>query len=141
MTLNLNAQPGDETRRNGDYIGLDHPNTEERPSGGPTPAAGKPVVLGSNGEVEAAPAGGGGDIVGVLYTYQHFGETVEGVQDRIRPERDATVKTHGAVVADLSDQVGGSATVELGGSLGANGELVVLNELEAGGDLFEVLIR
>jgi hypothetical protein len=141
MTLNLNAQPGDESRRNGDYIGLDHPNTEERPSGGPTPSVGKPVVLGTNGEVTAAPADGTGDIVGVLYAYQRFGETVEELPDKIRPERDATVKTHGAVIADLSDQAGGGGTVEIGGTLGANGELVVLNELEAGGDLYEVLVR
>lgn len=139
--LNLNAQPGDESRRNGDYIGLDHPNTEERPSGGPTPSVGKPVVLGTNGEVTAAPADGTGDIVGVLYAYQRFGETVEELPDKIRPERDATVKTHGAVIADLSDQAGGTATVEVGAALGANGELVVLNELEAGGDLYEVLVR
>jgi hypothetical protein len=141
MTLNLNAQPGDESRRNGDYIGLDHPNTEERPSGGPTPSVGKPVVLGTNGEVTAAPADGTGDIVGVLYAYQRFGETVEELPDKIRPERDATVKTHGAVIADLSDQAGGGGTVEIGGTLGANGELVVLNELDAGGDLYEVLVR
>jgi hypothetical protein len=51
------------------------------------------------------------------------------------------VKTHGAVIADLSDQAGGTATVEVGAALGANGELVVLNELEAGGDLYEVLVR
>jgi len=141
MTLNLNAQPGDETRRNGDYIGLDHPNTDERPSGGVTPEVGKPVVLGTDGEVTAAPADGTGEIVGVLYAYQRFGETVEGLPDKIRPERDATVKTHGAVIADLSDFVSGTATVEIGATLGPNGELVVLNELEAGGDLYEVLVR
>ena len=141
MTLNLNAQPGDETRRNGDYIGLDHPNTEERPSGGPNPAVGKPVTLGTNGEVEVVTGDNVDSVVGVLYAYQRFGETVEGLPDKIRPERDATVKTHGAVIADLSDFVSGTATVEIGATLGPNGELVVLNELEAGGDLYEVLVR
>jgi hypothetical protein len=148
MTLNLNAQPGDETRRNGDYVGLDHPVTEERPAGGPTPAAGELVVLnqgdGSTGEIAQAPADlDEANVAGVLYTYQHFGETEEGLQDKIRTERDATVKTHGAVVADLGRHVGSQtgASVNPGEALGANGEILILEELENGQDLYEVLVR
>lgn len=138
MTLNLNAQAGDETRNSGDYIKLPHGNTGTDVTD-PTPAEGIAVTI-SGGEITAAAVDGsntGDQVVGVVYTYQYAGDSSrEGPY--VRTDEEATVKTHGAIVTDLS---GVSASPSEGDVLGPNGELVVLNDLEAGNGLYEVLVR
>lgn len=140
MTLNLNAQAGDETRRNGDYIGLPHPdggpNTDVRLSGVTLP---KGKVVTYDGTDIGGVTGDNSDAVaGVVYEYDVFGDSPDPL---VRYDRDATVKTRGAVVADLSAYVSGTAAVNVGGTLGPNGEILVLEEVENGTNLYEVLVR
>lgn len=140
MTLNLNAQAGDETRRNGDYIGLPHPNTSEVTLDNVTVPKGKVVTY--DGSSIAEVAGSDNDTVaGVVYEYDVFGDSNDG--PLVKPDRDATIKTRGAVVADLSAYVsnGSGTTVAEGNALGPNGEILVVEEVENGSDLFEVLVR
>jgi hypothetical protein len=56
---------------------------------------------------------------------------------------DATVKTRGSVIADLSAYVdnGTGTTVAEGNSLGPNGEILVVEESDSGTNHFEVLLR
>lgn len=137
MTLNINAQAGDETRANGDFVQLPDPDVEE--DGTNAVGAGVPVAYDGSTITPAAinGSGGGDDVVGVLYTYQYFGDSSRN-GPFIDTTREPTVMTRGAVVADLSDV---AATPAAGDVLGPNGELVVLNDLENGTDLYEVLVR
>ncbi len=124
---------GDETRRNGDYVGLPH-TTNADGSGGPSEGE---LVLYDGSTISAASADPTGEtIAGVLYTYQYYGE-----DNQIRTDRDATVKTSGTVIADLSTQEGGTDAVEPGAALGANGEVLVLEASDSGTDHYEVLLR
>lgn len=142
MTLNLNAQPGDETRRNGDYLGLPHPDGEVQLSQVTIPK-GRPVTY--DGTDVAGVAGDGtSTVAGVLYEYDVFGGNQgSGNEQLVRADRDATVKTHGAVVADLTPYVdnGTGTTVAEGNALGPNGEVLVLEEVKNGDNLYEVLLR
>jgi hypothetical protein len=136
MTLNINAQPGDETRRNGDYVGLPHPDGEVRLSNVTVP---KGTVVSYDGTDVAAVAGDNTDTVaGVVYEYDVFEDSPDPL---VRGDRDATIKTHGAVVADLTEYVDGSATVAEGNALGPNGEVLILEEVDNGTNLYEVLVR
>ncbi len=137
MTLNLNAQAGDETRRNGDYIGLPHPDGEVRLSNVTLPK-GKVVTYDGNDIVEVTGDGTTDNVVGVVYEYDVFGDSPDPL---VRGDRDATVKTRGAVVADLTAYANGTATVNVGGTLGPNGEILVLEAVENGTNLYEVLVR
>lgn len=136
MTLNINGEPGDETRRNGDYVGLPHTTSEDGTGG---PVEGKPVTFDGSTISEAAVDGGGtGDnIFGVLYTYQYFGDSSRD-GPYIRTERNATVKTSGTVVVDLGDV---SASPSEGDALGPNGEMLVLNQMQDNANHYEVLLR
>lgn len=83
---------GDETRRNGDYVGLPH----DQASGGANDVKeGQPVAIDPNGNIKKAEDGD--TIVGVLYTYQYYGE-----DNSIRQDREATVKTQGTVKAEVT---------------------------------------
>jgi len=60
----------------------------------------------------------------------------------VRDDRDATVKTRGAVVADLSKYESTlSGGVSEGDNLGSRGRIEVLEEVENGTNLYEVLVR
>lgn len=130
--------PGDETRRNGDYISLPHGAAEDG-SGGPS--EGDVVAMDTNGELTAVNNNDGAgaleeaDVVGVLYTYQYYGEP-----STIRTDRDATVKTHGAVKANIGDYDDVSTGYSQGDVAGANGELLLLTDVDADG-YAEVLVR
>jgi len=136
MTLNVNAQAGDESRRHGDYISL--PDTEVEEDGTNAVGAGVPVTY--NGTTISAAtvdgAAGGESIVGILHTYQYFGDSSRD-GPYIRTDQDPTIKTSGAVYADLS---GISASPSAGDTLGPNGELLVLEDTQTSG-VYEVLIR
>lgn len=138
MTLNINAQPGDETRRNGDYLGLPHPDGEVRLSNVTVPK-GK-VVTYDGTEVTEVTGDDSDPVAGVLYEYDVFGDSPDPL---VRGDRDATVKTRGAVVADLSAYVdnGTGTTVAEGNTLGPNGEILVVEEVQNGTNLYEVLVR
>jgi hypothetical protein len=137
MTLNINAQPGDETRRNGDYIGLPHPDGEVRLSNVTLPK-GK-VVTYDGTDIGEVTGDNNDPVTGVVYEYDVFGDSPD---PYVRGDRDATVKTRGAVVADLSKyQTTLTGGVSEGDNLGANGRIEVLEEVENGTNLYEVLVR
>ena len=137
MALDTNSEPGDTTRRNGDYISLPDPDVEE--DGTNAIGEGVPVTFdGSTISAAAVDGAGGGDpIFGVVYTYQYFGDSSRD-GPYIDTDRDPTIKTSGTVVADLS---GIGASPSPGDTLGPNGEMLVLQESNSGTDHYEVLLR
>lgn len=137
MVIDTNSNPGDETRRNGDYVGLPHTTDEDGSNG---PDEGELVTFdGTTISTAAVPGDGTGDeLFGVLYTYQYFGDTQAGRDPKLRTDRNATVKTSGTVVVDVS---GLAVSVSEGDVLGPNGEVLVLNQIEGEPDHFEVLLR
>ena len=136
MTLNVNAQAGDESRRHGDYISL--PDTDVEEDGRNAVPAGAPVAYdGTTVSAAAVDGSGGGDpIVGVLHTYQYFGDSSRD-GPYIRTDQDPTIKTRGAVYADFS---GVAASPSAGETLGPNDKILVLEDTKTSG-VYEVLIR
>lgn len=102
---------GDETRRNGDYVGLPHDQ-----DAGTTSAAdeGEAVAIDGSGNIKQAEDGD--NIVGVLYTYQYYHDADTG--STIDQDRDATVKTQGTVKAKVASSVeaGNSLNTDTDGS-------------------------
>lgn len=97
---------GDETRRNGDYVAFP---VDETASAGLS--EGDAVALGGDGYLVAA---GGADAatetVGVLYTFQYFGDSTFGQE--IDYDRDATVKVGGTVKAEVDQGVSAGDMLE-----------------------------
>lgn len=141
MALNTNAKAGDESRRNGDYIGFPTSETNDKRLSGVSVAKGVPATLNADNELAAAAidgAGGGDNIIGVVYEYDVYGGNQgSGNEELVDADSDATVKTRGAVYADLSEI---AASPSVGDSLGPNGEIVVVNDTQTTG-LYEVLVR
>lgn len=122
---------GDETRRNGDYVGLPHADADGTARDSVTVETGQ--LVGFDGADIAKVTASGNDIVGVVYAYDVYGDTgQEEVSDN-----DVTVKTSGTAIVDFSDWTGVSA----GDVLGNNGEVYVLEASDSGEDHFEVLLR
>lgn len=127
----LNA--GDETRRNGDYVGLPHDEATDEIDEG---------ELVTHDGTDISPVSDvsdtGSDIFGVLYTYQYSGDSGGAPQpdSNIEQDSDATVKVSGTVVADLS-----SFSVSAGDALGPHGEVLVLRPSDSGSGHYEVLLR
>jgi hypothetical protein len=93
---------GDETRRNGDYVGIAHSE------GGSIEGAvrrGQPVVI-SGGVIAAASDTSGDAVVGVLSNYPRAGDS-GGPSDPapITGGQPATVKTSGTVKAEVDSAV------------------------------------
>lgn len=133
--------PGDETRRNGDYVGLPH---NEDANGGPE--EGDPVTLNASGNVVTVTEDGATgtileSVFGVLYTYQYAGDSGGAPQpdSNIVQDRDATVKTSGTAIVEFDNVAGVSPSV--GDTLGPNGEMLVLGPANTGVDAYEVLLR
>lgn len=140
---------GDETRRNGDYVGLPH----DEASGGTSAAdEGEAVAVDGSGNIKQAEDGD--NIVGVLYTYQYFHEANAG--DAIDQDREATVKTQGTVKAKVASTVsaGDSLNTDTAGASNAgvfsevngsaDGPFVALQDAteDADGNYYaEVLLR
>jgi len=97
---------GDETRRNGDYVAFP---VDETASAGLS--EGDAVALDEDGYLVAA---GGADAatetVGVLYTFQYFGDSTFGQE--IDYDRDATVKVGGTVKAEVAQGVSAGDMLE-----------------------------
>lgn len=107
---------GDETRRNGDYVGLPH----DQDSGGTSDVlVGQAVSVDGSGNIKQME--NGDTFVGVLQNYQRFGDS-GGRADpgTIDQDRDATVKTQGTAKVEVaSDVVAGEALgVGSGGTAG-----------------------
>jgi hypothetical protein len=124
---------GDETRRNGDYIGFPHPDGDGTALDSVSVPVGVPVTYDGTNIAEATASAS--DIVGVTYAYDVYGDTG---QEKIS-DNDVTVKTSGSVLADLS---GIGVTAGDGGTVhGNNGELLIVEVVDADNDIAEVLIR
>jgi hypothetical protein len=129
--------PGDETRRNGDYVGLPHDEAGDGLEEGQ-------FVAHDGTDIESVGDDGTSDftegVVGVLYTYQYAGDSGGAPQpdSNIDQSRDATVKTSGTVVAEFDYQ---GFTPSAGDVLGPNGEVVVLQAADCGVNAYEVLLR
>ena len=140
---------GDETRRHGDYVGLPHGETDGTSVGSVSgPDRGVPVVYdGGNDELVAYDAdassglsSGQGPIAGVLYAFDVYGDS-SNAGPYIDGDSDATVKTSGTVLADLGQGAGGVADGDEGTALGPNGELLILEVVDASNNIAEVLLR
>lgn len=130
---------GDETRRHGDYIGLPHGVTDGKAVADlGTLDRGVPVVYDGSAITEATADGD--TIVGVLYAFDVYGDSTN-AGPYVDGDSDATVKTSGTVKADLSQLGDGVAEADEGTALGGNGELLILNVLDADNDIAEVLLR
>jgi len=137
--------PGDETRRHGDYVGFAHGETDgtavDSISG---PDRGEPVAYDATND-ELVAASDTDDIVGVLYAFPVYGDS-SNAGPYIDGSEEATVKTSGEVLADLSgvNVDGTNAGVEAddeGSSFGANGEVIVHKVVDASNDLAVVRLR
>lgn len=88
--------PGDETRRNGDYVGFNTPDSEGTALDSVTIDRGKPVTY--DGTVLAESTADADEIAGILANHNVSGDTGKEVVDGT-----ATVKMRGEVLADLSN--------------------------------------
>jgi len=97
---------GDETRTNGDYVGLPHDEATDGVK------EGQAVALDGT---DIAAAAAGDPVVGVLYTYQYYGDS-GGPSDPGTVDQDgpATVKTSGTVKAEVESTVAAGDALEAG---------------------------
>lgn len=85
------VDPGDETRRYGDHVGLPH----DQDSGGTNDVAeGEVVAVDGSGNIAQADANGDGSAIGVLQEYQYYGDS-SGSGPQIKQDRDALVGLQG----------------------------------------------
>lgn len=126
---------GDETRRNGDYVGFPHPDADGTALDSVTISRGR-VVAYDGTDLAEVTGDNSDDVAGVLANYNVHGDT--GSEE---VSGDANVKVRGAVKADLTAYADGSATVSVGSTLGANGEIYVAEEIDASNNLYEVFVR
>ena len=125
---------GDETRRNGDYVGFPHPDADGTDLSAVTIPQGSVVTY--DGTDLADVTGDGTDpVAGVLANYDVYGDTG---QEKVKGE--ANVKYRGEVIADLTEYVGG-AGVTAGVPLGANAEVYPVEEVDADNNLWRVQVR
>lgn len=101
---------GDETRRNGDYVGIAHDQGGNIEG---SPRRGQAVTIDGSGNIVAAADASGDAVVGVLANYPRAGDS-GGPSDPapITGGQPATVKTSGTVKAEVDSDV--SAGDELG---------------------------
>lgn len=132
---------GDETRRHGDYVGFPHGEEDGAAVGGASVAEGQPVEY-DEGSDELVEADGEGPIAGVLFTYPVYGDSSND-GPYIAGDKNATVKTSGTVVADLSAFNGEDGVDEgdEGSAYGEYGEIYVINVFDEEDNLAEVLVR
>lgn len=95
---------GDETRGEAvQTVGLPHGAPESGADGEDHPVEG--MVVSVNGDGELAPAADGENAVGVLYTYQYFGDSSHD-GPYVRTDRDATVAVGGKLKVHVNEDVG-----------------------------------
>lgn len=126
---------GDETRKNGDYVGFPHPDADGTALDNVTIPQGR-VVTYDGTDLGEVVGDGTSNVAGVLANYDVSGDTG---QEEVHG--DANVKVRGEVLADLTAYVNGTATVAEGATLGANGEVFVVEEVDADNNLYRVQVR
>lgn len=122
---------GDETRRNGDYVGLPHPDADGTAVDSLTVPRGRLVTY--DGTDIAEVTTDASDIAGVVANYDVYGDTG---QEEVKG--DANVKTSGTAIVDFSNF---GTPPAAGDFIGNNNEVVVLQASDSGTDHFEVLLR
>jgi hypothetical protein len=127
--------PGDETRRFGDYVAFDHPDGAGTLLSNVSIDRGRVVAF--DGTDLAEVTGDSTDeVTGVLANYEVSGDTGQEVVDA-----EANVKMRGEVLADLTVYVNGTATVGEGEALGPHGEVYVSEEVDASNNIYRVQVR
>lgn len=119
---------GDETRRNGDYVGFDIPDAAGTALSDVTIPRGALVAFDGTDLSEVTDPSTE-DIAGVLANYNVSGDTGQEVVDK-----SANVKVRGEVLADLTDY----APVE-GEYLDANADVYVVENVR--GEIYRVQVR
>lgn len=133
--------PGDETRRHGDYIGLPHPVADgtayDDIDASTNPVGGHPVVY--DGTDIATAASTDTNVVGVVFTLPVSGDSSRS-GPYVEGDEEATVKTSGTVVADFSN-AGGVAEADEGTYWDDGSQVYLLNVFDASNDIAEVLLK
>lgn len=122
---------GDETRRNGDYVGFPHSNGDGSALDSASPQPGVPVALDGSGEITTVSGDGTSDVVGVLSNYDVYGD----FENQKISDNDANIKFRGEVKADLSDY----NTVNVGEYVDDGEKVFVSEAIE--GDYYVVQVR
>jgi hypothetical protein len=123
---------GDETRRNGDYVGFPHPDGADTDLDSVTIARGEPVKYdGTDLELADADAD---EIAGILANYNVYGDT-----GKEKVKEEANVKMRGEVLADLTNW-GGTGPSE-GAYLDDAQTVYVVQEVDAANNLYRVQVR
>jgi len=123
---------GDETRRNGDYVGLPHPDGDGTDLDNVTIPQGAPVTYDGTGLAESTTDVD--EIAGVLSNYDVYGDTGK---ERVGPE--ANVKFRGEVIADLTNWSGTGPSE--GAYLDDAQTVYVVEEVDATNNLYRVQVR
>lgn len=135
MALYDDLDAGDETRRNGDYVGFAHPDSDGTALDSVTIPQGR-VVAFDGTDLQEVVGDNTSDVAGVLSNYDVYGDT-----GNEKVAGDANVKVRGEVIADLTAYANGTATVAEGGVLGANGEIYVVEAVDASNNIYRVQVR
>lgn len=122
---------GDETRRNGDYVGVAHADDDGTSIDSLTVPRGRLVTHDGTSIVEVTSTAA--DILGVVANYDVYGDTG---QEKVKG--DANVKVGGTAIVDFSNF---ETVPSEGDFIGNNNEAVVLEASDSGADHFEVLLR
>jgi len=120
---------GDETRRNGDYVGLPHGQGDGTDLADVNIPQGVPVTYGGDPAVLSEATAVSDDIAGILANYDVSGDT-----GKETVGAEATVKMRGEVIADLTD-----FSPSVGSYLDDNADIFVVEQVD--GDLYRVQVR
>ena len=121
--------PGDETRRNGDYVAFPHADSDGTALDSVTISRGEPVTY--DGASLSAAGATTDDIAGILANYDVYGDTGS---EEVGP--DATVKVRGEVIADLS-----AFAPTVGTYLDDNADVFVVEEVDSTNNYYRVQVR
>jgi len=121
---------GDETRRNGDYVAFDHPDSDGTALDSVTIPRGRPVTF--DGTDLAESTADADEIAGILANYEVSGDTGKEVVGA-----EANVKMRGECLADLSNW-GGTGPSE-GAYLDDAQTVYVVEEVRTG--IYRVQVR
>lgn len=124
---------GDETRRNGDYVGFPHPDADGTALDSVDIPQGAPVL--HDGTDLAEATADADEVIGILANYDVYGDT-----GNEKVAGDANVKMRGEVIADLTNWAGTGPTV--GAYLGNAGvSILVVEEVDAANNLYRVQVQ
>lgn len=131
---------GDESRHHGDRIGFPHPVSDGTSLDSASLDEGVIVTYGGD-DIAEVTGDDSDDVAGVLFTLPVDGDSSR-AGPYVRGDRDATVGVRGSYIADLGAYVTSTdTTVAEGNALGPNGEVYVKEVVDAGNNIYEVILR